>query len=750
MIFADVIPEIDIEKLQDKYPKCENESYLHECFGEKITDDYKYIGFFKDNSIWEGHVFGDGILSFVWFDGERYSNFSCTKSFDEWYYCPNGDKKKSIGGNLQYNEEKETYERTGKWKYIWASGSVYEGEYKKDYRWGKGKYTWAKSGNIYEGDFIKGDRTGKGKYTWAKSGNVYEGDFIKGDQTGKGKHTYANGKYLLGGEWVKGKLSGVVTNYNADGTIEGLYYYIESKIVTKEEYNNSLKISNKDISKKKHWLFDRWFTDLEKSIFDKEDRLAYKGLSWCSYETPTFTVSKEKGFLNNILGENPPPPYLKEFAPDAKIEVIESENRVVIKSKYKHQAFGIIYQTEEYDYNKKDDTIKFIIKLQKEENGPYVFKPNFKGHTWYNCPNLEKTSDQTAIKNNNSSFTNNNIPENAYKYENSWKCKSGFYSNGEQCFILPDNAYTTGYFFICNKGFEKTGNVCKKIISDNSLYASLGNEKICEFATTIIDNKIQWASLLPMYTKEAKKRGLDCNVGKKINKKSSNIYQSQSNKTDTINSASNQKICNIATTIIDGKRQWDQIVPKFIEEAKKRNLDCGVLKRAKLSKNSKSNKTVSNAIRLFGIGFGLSYDEIIQILEPRYKCKKSQSSLTCSNNNKKINVQKDVIKFSCGNFNACDYTLEEIADSFINESLVVSNFEYNQIDIVSGDFIYYLDSYCARGRAGELLCVQETLDMFGGFADMLAPLTGGIKNNPPPMILLKRSRFGKTDKFVIN
>ena len=104
---------------------------------------------------------------------------------------------------------------------------------------------------------------------------------------------------------------------------------------------------------------------MEKSIFDKEDRLAYKGLSWCSYETPTFTVSKEKGFLNNILGENPPPPYLKEFAPDAKIEVIESENRVVIKSKYKHQAFGIIYQTEEYDYNKKDDTIKFIIKFKK-------------------------------------------------------------------------------------------------------------------------------------------------------------------------------------------------------------------------------------------------------------------------------------------------------------------------------------------------------------------------------------------------
>ena len=69
---------------------------------------------------------------------------------------------------------------------------------------------------------------------------------------------------------------------------------------------------------------------------------------------------------------------------------------------------------------------------------------------------------------------------------------------------------------------------------------------------------------------------------------------------------------------------------------------------------------------------------------------------------------------------------------------------------MSGDYIYYLDSYCARGRAGELLCVQETLDMFGGFADMLAPLTGGIKNNPPPMILLKRSRFGKTDKFVIN
>jgi hypothetical protein len=95
--------------------------------------------------------------------------------------------------------------RTGKGKYTWLDGVMYEGDFVDDIRSGKGKYTWA-SGNVYEGDFVDGIRTGKGKYTWA-NGNVYEGDFLYGSASGKGKYTWANGN-VYEGDFVDGKQTG--------------------------------------------------------------------------------------------------------------------------------------------------------------------------------------------------------------------------------------------------------------------------------------------------------------------------------------------------------------------------------------------------------------------------------------------------------------------------------------------------------------------------------------------------------------
>jgi hypothetical protein len=59
---------------------------------------------------------------------------------------------------------------------------------------GKGKYVWP-TGNIYEGDWVNGNRHGKGKYIW-KNGDVFEGDFVNGN--GTGTMTYANGKTKKG------------------------------------------------------------------------------------------------------------------------------------------------------------------------------------------------------------------------------------------------------------------------------------------------------------------------------------------------------------------------------------------------------------------------------------------------------------------------------------------------------------------------------------------------------------------------
>eukprot|EP01040_Poterioochromonas_malhamensis_P009120 gene9120-9880_t len=90
----------------------------------------------------------------------------------------------------------------GKGKYTHADGGVYEGDFKNDVREGKGKYTHA-DGGVYEGDYKNGVKEGKGKYTYA-DGDVYEGDYKNGVPEGKGKYTYADGN-VYEGEVKNGK-----------------------------------------------------------------------------------------------------------------------------------------------------------------------------------------------------------------------------------------------------------------------------------------------------------------------------------------------------------------------------------------------------------------------------------------------------------------------------------------------------------------------------------------------------------------
>ena len=75
----------------------------------------------------------------------------------------------------------------GNGKHTYASGEVYEGEFKDGKSSGNGKYTCA-SGAVYEGEFKDGKRNGNGKYTCA-NGFVYEGEFKDDEMNGNGKHT---------------------------------------------------------------------------------------------------------------------------------------------------------------------------------------------------------------------------------------------------------------------------------------------------------------------------------------------------------------------------------------------------------------------------------------------------------------------------------------------------------------------------------------------------------------------------------
>lgn len=75
----------------------------------------------------------------------------------------------------------------------------YEGDCHKRKAHGVGK---AIGKDTYEGEFKKGYPDGKGKYTWI-NGDYYEGTFVKGKREGEGKMVYAsvNADSVLTGYW---------------------------------------------------------------------------------------------------------------------------------------------------------------------------------------------------------------------------------------------------------------------------------------------------------------------------------------------------------------------------------------------------------------------------------------------------------------------------------------------------------------------------------------------------------------------
>ncbi|MGJ7032818.1 WG repeat-containing protein [Niabella hirudinis] len=108
-------------------------------------------------------------------------------------------------------------ERTGKGNNVWANGDVYVGDWKDNKMTGKGKKV-LENGNSYDGDWKDGMFNGKGKYMWA-DGAVYEGDWVNGNMTGKGKYKWANGN-VYNGDWKDNNLNGKGILTKTNGAVQ--------------------------------------------------------------------------------------------------------------------------------------------------------------------------------------------------------------------------------------------------------------------------------------------------------------------------------------------------------------------------------------------------------------------------------------------------------------------------------------------------------------------------------------------------
>lgn len=116
-------------------------------------------------------------------------------------------------GSRYLGELGEDFRKNGKGKLTFASGNIYEGDFRGDSMTGKGTLSYA-NGDKYVGDFVDGKKTGEGTYTWA-DGSVYSGGLKDDMRHGKGSYTDADGSSYVG-DYVMGIKEGSGTYTWAD------------------------------------------------------------------------------------------------------------------------------------------------------------------------------------------------------------------------------------------------------------------------------------------------------------------------------------------------------------------------------------------------------------------------------------------------------------------------------------------------------------------------------------------------------
>ena len=165
-----------------------------------------------DGSLYEGDFANNkknGYGRMVYANGKAY----CGDWYDDMY---DGDGTLELPTGDSYQGQFELGAMSGVGKFLYANGDSYEGMWKNDEAHGVGVFRYSDGEGmidavpmtfikvvscsynnpfytVYEGDFKRFVKHGKGKYTFISSG-VYDGDWLDGKQHGEGTYRFPSGE----------------------------------------------------------------------------------------------------------------------------------------------------------------------------------------------------------------------------------------------------------------------------------------------------------------------------------------------------------------------------------------------------------------------------------------------------------------------------------------------------------------------------------------------------------------------------
>ena len=157
---------------------------------------------------------------------------------------------------------------------------------------------------IFEGEYIKGKRNGKGKEYNENGSLIYEGEFKDGKRNGHGKEYYNNNVLIFEGEYLNGEKNGNGKEYNTKGILIFEGEFQDGQKRKGKEYNENNIIFDGEFQNGKEWNGKKnIYNEKYKLWFDGKIKNGKKNGNWKEYVNGKVVFEENYLFGNKIETE---------------------------------------------------------------------------------------------------------------------------------------------------------------------------------------------------------------------------------------------------------------------------------------------------------------------------------------------------------------------------------------------------------------------------------------------------------------